>query len=125
MDNQSSFSSSSSPSKLQQPTNLSSLNYYHLSPSRTIYSDRFIPCPSASNFSLFDISPSLSSPPVDASCDEDNPSSPAAYTALLQTTLFGADLGFSLCPIRRVLRLLLLPLAKITFWFKSETRQSL
>ncbi|XP_057977188.1 B-type cell cycle switch protein ccs52A-like isoform X2 [Malania oleifera] len=60
---------------------------YHPSRSRTIYSDRFIPCRSSSNFALFNISPA-STPQGDGRED-----SPSAYTTLLRTALFGPDSG--------------------------------
>ncbi|KAK3010525.1 hypothetical protein RJ639_011338 [Escallonia herrerae] len=56
---------------------------HHPSPSRPIYSDRFIPTRTGSNFALFDISSPLSS-------DADS-SSP--YKTLLRTALFGPDSG--------------------------------
>ncbi|KAK2989123.1 hypothetical protein RJ640_027197 [Escallonia rubra] len=56
---------------------------HHPSPSRPIYSDRFIPTRTGSNFALFDISSPLSS-------DGDS-SSP--YKTLLRTALFGPDSG--------------------------------
>nr|KAJ0199895.1 hypothetical protein LSAT_V11C600328260 [Lactuca sativa] len=130
MNNQSSPSSSQSnpPSKSQEPTTPSSLNYYHPSPSRTIYSDRFIPCRSASNFALFDISPPPPPPPSDASRGEDNSSSSAAYTALLRTALFGSDLGFVVppgTPDKKSFSVNTSPASHNIFRFKSETRQSL
>ncbi|KVH91718.1 Quinonprotein alcohol dehydrogenase-like-superfamily [Cynara cardunculus var. scolymus] len=127
-------SSSIPPSKSQDPTTPSSnftpssLNYYHPSPSRTIYSDRFIPCRSASNFALFDISPPPPPPPADASRGEDNPSSSAAYTALLRTALFGSDLGFLVppgTPDKKSFPVTNSPASQNIFRFKSETRQSL
>ncbi|KAL2543812.1 Protein FIZZY-RELATED 2 [Forsythia ovata] len=57
---------------------------YSPSPSRTIYSDRFIPCRSSSNFALFDL-PSSSN---NASSSDDSNS---AYNTLLKTALFGPE----------------------------------
>ncbi|GFS33275.1 FIZZY-related 2 [Actinidia rufa] len=58
---------------------------YHPSPTRTIYSDRFIPSRSASNFALFDLSlPS-----------EGREDGSKAYTALLHAALFGPDAGIA------------------------------
>ncbi|XP_076930248.1 B-type cell cycle switch protein ccs52A-like [Bidens hawaiensis] len=97
--NQSSSSTPPSKSKPSDPQTPS--YYYHPSPSRTIYSDRFIPCRSSSNFALFNISPPSTTSPAtatppssDSTRGEENPSSSAAYTALLRTALFGSDLGF-------------------------------
>ncbi|XP_044485887.1 protein FIZZY-RELATED 2-like [Mangifera indica] len=89
---------------------------YQQSPSRTIYSDRFIPSRSASNFDLFNISqPSPNSPtPVDTHKDDNS----GTYTALLRAALFGPDTphkkDVSGPPLRRNI-----------FKFKSETRQSM
>lgn len=108
-----------------KPTTPSSLNYYHPSPSRTIYSDRFIPSRSASNFALFGLS---TPPPSDGGADNDTSSSSAAYTALLRKALFGSDLGFvppstpdkKNSPVTTTN-----PVNRNIFRFKSETRQSL
>lgn len=121
--NQSSSSSShSTPSK--------SSNYYHPSPSRTIYSDRFIPCRSSSNFALFDISPPPPPPPSsETTRGDETSSSSAAYTALLRTALFGSDLGFGVVqpgtPDKKSLLGNNSPVNRNIFRFKSETRQSL
>lgn len=58
---------------------------YSPSPSRTIYTDRFIPSRSSSKFALFDIAPTSN---LSADGRED-PSS--AYKALLRAALFGTD----------------------------------
>ncbi|KAK1297528.1 Protein FIZZY-RELATED 2 [Acorus calamus] len=68
---------------------------------RTIYSDRFIPSRSGSNFALFDLSPpSTSSSSSSPSTIADGGSGGAptndgssAYSALLRTVLFGPDCG--------------------------------
>ncbi|KAK8518438.1 hypothetical protein V6N12_017585 [Hibiscus sabdariffa] len=57
---------------------------YNRSPSRTIYSDRFIPSRSGSNFALFDISNS----PASAEGKEDGS---GTYNSLLRAALFGPD----------------------------------
>ncbi|KAI3505390.1 hypothetical protein L1887_27509 [Cichorium endivia] len=124
----SSPSQSNPPSKSQEPSTPSSLNYYHPSPSRTIYSDRFIPCRSASNFALFDISPPPPPPQSDTARGEDNSSTSAAYTALLRTALFGSDLGFVVppgTPDKKSFSVNTSPASQNIFRFKSETRQSL
>lgn len=135
--NESPFKSPSSPSQLNLPptmsskpslslqpttpsTNILSLGYQP-SPSRTIYSDRFIPSRSSSNFSLFNIS----APP---NSDDSLSSSSAAYATLLRTALFGPDSGFSppVTPEKSTPRNLpSSPPTRNIFRFKSETRQSL
>ncbi|XP_031276917.1 protein FIZZY-RELATED 2-like [Pistacia vera] len=86
------------------------------SPSRTIYSDRFIPSRSTSNFDLFNISqPSPNSPaPVDTHKDDNS----GTYTALLRAALFGPD-----TPDKKDLSGP--PLGRNIFRFKSETRRSM
>ncbi|TXG51015.1 hypothetical protein EZV62_023539 [Acer yangbiense] len=86
------------------------------SPSRTIYSDRFIPSRSSSNFDLFNISqPSPNSPaPVDNHKDDNS----GTYNALLRAALFGPD-----TPDKKDLSSP--PSARNIFRFKSETRRSL
>ncbi|KAL5748627.1 hypothetical protein ACOSP7_025670 [Xanthoceras sorbifolium] len=88
------------------------------SPSRTIYSDRFIPSRSSSNFDLFNISqPSPNSPaapPVDTHKDDNS----GTYTALLRAALFGPD-----TPDKK--HLSSPPSTRNIFRFKSETRRSL
>ncbi|XP_015084491.1 protein FIZZY-RELATED 2-like [Solanum pennellii] len=99
-------------------------NSYHPSPSRTIYSDRFIPSRSSSNFALFD----LPLPPQSSSSED----STNAYTALLRSALFGADCGSVVPPVTpdkssglnaRNLQICR-PNCNI-FRYKTETRQSL
>ncbi|CAK9135927.1 unnamed protein product [Ilex paraguariensis] len=100
---------------------MSSLNY-HPSPSRAIYSDRFIPSRSGSNFALFDLSPTTNS-----SSEESN----NAYTTLLKTALFGPDsvVGPPGTPDKAVglngKNLHLSPPTRNIFRYKTETRQSL
>ncbi|KAL1212031.1 Protein FIZZY-RELATED 1 [Cardamine amara subsp. amara] len=85
-------------------------NHYH-SPSKPIYSDRFIPSRSGSNFALFDLA---SSPNKDGKED-----GPGSYASLLKNALFGPETpekrdvvtGFS--PSRNIFR------------FKTETQRSL
>ncbi|KAJ9555378.1 hypothetical protein OSB04_009992 [Centaurea solstitialis] len=101
-----------------------SLNYYHPSPSRPIYSDRFIPSRSASNFALFGLSPPPDGP--------HSSSSSANYTALLRNALFGSDLGFippntpekNNFPVTTTATTPT-PVSRNIFRFKSQTRQSL
>ncbi|GAB2274042.1 Protein FIZZY-RELATED 2 [Dionaea muscipula] len=83
--------STPSPSSSAHIDRLINANY-HPSPSRTIYSDRFIPSRTGSNFSLF----SITSPPpssAGSSADGREDSSSSAYRALLRTALFGTDSG--------------------------------
>lgn len=99
-------------------------NSYHPSPSRTIYSDRFIPSRSSSNFALFD----LPLPPQSSSSED----STNAYTALLRSALFGADCGSVVPPVTPDKSLglnarnlqICRPNCNI-FRYKTETRQSL
>lgn len=85
-------------------------NHYH-SPSKPIYSDRFIPSRSGSNFALFGLE---SSPNKDRKED-----GAGSYAGLLRTTLFGPETpekrdvvaGFS--PSRNIFR------------YKTETQRSL
>ncbi|XP_073042959.1 LOW QUALITY PROTEIN: B-type cell cycle switch protein ccs52A [Primulina eburnea] len=64
-------------------SDLLSSSYHRPSFSRTIYSDRFIPSRSASNFALFNLPNSN----ADASSDYSN----SAYTTLLKSALFGPE----------------------------------
>ncbi|KAK9143599.1 hypothetical protein Syun_012999 [Stephania yunnanensis] len=95
---------------------------YNPSPSRTIYSDRFIPSRSGSNFALFSISPSASEGKEDGA---------GSYAALLRTVLFGADLGAvsPTTPERQwVLDGKVSPLSppnRNIFRYKTETRRSM
>ncbi|PKI64463.1 hypothetical protein CRG98_015137, partial [Punica granatum] len=59
------------------------------SPSKPIYSDRFIPSRSGSNFALFGLNPSPKPAPADGK--DEISSSSAAYSALLRAALFGPD----------------------------------
>lgn len=89
---------------------------HHQSPSRAIYSDRFIPSRSSSNFDLFNISqPSPNSPAVADSHKDDNS---GTYTALLRAALFGPE-----TPQKK--DVLGPPSGRNIFRFKSETRRSL
>lgn len=98
---------------------------YQPSPSRTIYSDRFIPSRTGSNFALFDISPLANSP---AEGREDGS---GAYATLLRTALFGPDAG--VCPPGTPDKLMRLdgknpsvyPSSRNIFRYKTETRQSM
>lgn len=89
---------------------------HHQSPSRAIYSDRFIPSRSSSNFDLFNISqPSPNSP---AAADSHKDDSSGTYTALLRAALFGPE-----TPEKK--DVLGPPSGRNIFRFKSETRRSL
>ncbi|KAK9276981.1 hypothetical protein L1049_006520 [Liquidambar formosana] len=98
---------------------------YHPSPSRTIYSDRFIPSRSGSNFALFDISPSSHST---ADGREDGS---GAYATLLRTALFGPDSGVvpPATPDKHVgldgRSLPASPPSRNIFRYKTETRRSM
>ncbi|XP_010455611.1 PREDICTED: protein FIZZY-RELATED 1-like [Camelina sativa] len=87
-------------------------NHYH-SPSKPIYSDRFIPSRSGSNFALFDLA---SSSPKKKDGKEDGAGS---YASLLKTALFGpvtpdkSDVVNGFSPSRNIFR------------FKTETQRSL
>ncbi|XP_065858125.1 B-type cell cycle switch protein ccs52A-like isoform X1 [Euphorbia lathyris] len=88
---------------------------HYVSPSRTIFSDRFIPSRSSSNFALFKISssspPPSGNPPTPDGGKEDSSS---AYASLLRTALFGPHTPDKRdSPGRNIFR------------FKSETRQSM
>lgn len=82
---------------------INSISNHYKSPSRTIYSDRFIPSRSSSKFALFDISPSHSA-------------TSTPYTNLLRTALFGPDDDAPLTPDKRTPNI---------FRYKTETRPSL
>ncbi|KAJ9147830.1 hypothetical protein P3X46_029947 [Hevea brasiliensis] len=88
---------------------------HYISPSRTIYSDRFIPSRSNSNFALFNIS--SSSPPLSTNppaSDGGKEDSSSAYAALLRSALFGSKTPDKRdSPGRNIFR------------FKTETRQSM
>lgn len=89
---------------------------HHQSPSRTIYSDRFIPSRSSSNFDLFNISqPSPNSSPAVDSHKDDNS---GTYTALLRAALFGPE-----TPDKKDVSGP--PSGRNIFRYKSETRRSL
>lgn len=85
-------------------------NHYH-SPSKPIYSDRFIPSRSGSNFALFDLA--SSSPKKDGKED-----GAGSYASLLKTALFGpvtpekSDVVNGFSPSRNIFR------------FKTETQRS-
>ncbi|XP_061348206.1 B-type cell cycle switch protein ccs52A isoform X2 [Gastrolobium bilobum] len=96
------------------------INYNHFkSPSRTIYSDRFIPSRSASKFALFDISTPAGGSPAEESS--------SAYATLLRTALFGPDVAgvaTPLTPEKKDSPAMTLPNRNI-FRYKMETRQSM
>lgn len=107
---------SPSAESLRHVNRMINSNHYK-SPSRTIYSDRFIPSRSASKFALFNIS----TPP------EGREDSSSAYTTLLRTALFGPDavgVPSPVTPEKRTLPTMTLPSRNI-FRYKSETRQSM
>ncbi|URD81757.1 WD domain, G-beta repeat [Musa troglodytarum] len=90
------FSKPRPPSSISRPSYLVETPSRPRAPSssssRTIYSDRFIPSRSGSNFSLFDLSlpPSASS---SSSSDAGREDGSGAYAALLRAVLFGPDQG--------------------------------
>ena len=92
---------------------------HHLSPSRAIYSDRFIPSRSGSNFAFFDISP------VSNSHSDAREDTSSAYVTLLRTALFGPDAGVvpPATPEKRTSPMSL-PNHNI-FRYKTETRRSM
>ncbi|MED6133110.1 Protein FIZZY-RELATED 2 [Stylosanthes scabra] len=103
---------------------------HYCSPSRTIYSDRFIPSRSASKFALFDIPASPTSAAAGASptAADGREDSSSAYTTLLRTALFGPDAAgvpVPLTPEKRTssASVMTLPSRNI-FRYKTETRQS-
>ncbi|KAE9459475.1 hypothetical protein C3L33_08599, partial [Rhododendron williamsianum] len=97
--------------------------HYHPSPSRPIYSDRFIPSRSASNFALFDISPASDSP------SDGREDASRAYKALLRTALFGPDSEIvpPATPVKGVTgrSFQVSPPSRNIFRYKTETRVSL
>lgn len=93
------------------------------SPSRAIYSDRFIPSRSSSNFALFGIqsSPSpqsagSSSSSSSSAADSKEEASPSTYNALLRAALFGPD-----TPERKESPMV----GRNIFRYKTETKRSL
>nr|DAD18721.1 TPA_asm: hypothetical protein HUJ06_020184 [Nelumbo nucifera] len=98
---------------------------YRPSPSRTIYSDRFIPSRSGSNFALFHLSPSSNS------CTEGREDGSGTYATLLRTVLLGPDSGV-VSPVTHEKQAgfdgrhsSLSPPSKNIFRYKTETRRSL
>lgn len=107
---------SPSPENLRHVERMINSNHY-TSPSRTIYSDRFIPSRSASKFALFDINTTT----------EGRDDSSSAYTSLLRTALFGPDaagVAGPITPEKRDSPSMTLPSRNI-FRYKTETRQSM
>ena len=106
-----------SPSSSKQINRLINSNHY-ISPSRPIYSDRFIPCRSSSNFALFNISLPSSATAEISPGGGGKEDSPGAYAALLRNALFGPqtpdkkDWGAGAA-------------GRNIFRYKMETRQSL
>jgi len=107
-----------SPSSSEHVNRLINSNHY-ISPSRPIYSDRFIPCRSSSNFGLFNISlPSPSATAGSSPGDGGKEDNPNAYAALLRNALFGPqtpdkkDWGTGAA-------------GRNIFRYKTETRQSM
>ena len=98
------------PSRTMHINRMINSNYNH-SPSRTIYSDRFIPSRSGSNFALFDISNS----PTPAEGKEDGSGS---YNSLLRAALFGPD-----TPDKKDSSGL--PACRNIFRYKTETKRAL
>ena len=102
-------------------------------PSRTIYSDRFIPCRSSSNFALFDLSLSNSQTSTSSSSAATSPDdSSNPYTTLLRAALFGPESAAIVPPLTpdnfsnyTPKSLQTTPVNSNIFRFKSETRRSL
>ncbi|KAI4327033.1 hypothetical protein L6164_019537 [Bauhinia variegata] len=90
-------------------------NHYK-SPSRPIYSDRFIPSRSGSNFALFNIPPSTNSP------SEGREDSSSTYATLLRAALFGPDTRVvpPVTPDKRSFSMN--PPSRNIFRYKTETR---
>ncbi|KAJ9173510.1 hypothetical protein P3X46_016633 [Hevea brasiliensis] len=87
---------------------------HYISPSRTIYSDRFIPSRSSSNFNLFNISSSSPPSSTNLPTSDGGKDSSSAYAALLRSALFGPHTPDKRdSPGRNIFR------------FKTETRQSM
>ncbi|RZC73105.1 hypothetical protein C5167_048580 [Papaver somniferum] len=109
---------------------------YHPSPSRTIYSDRFIPSRSGSNFALFDLSPSSAASSSSGAGAEGGGGSgggdgAGTYANLLKSVLFGPDSGVvsPLTPEKTSTldgrSIQLSPPSRNIFRYKTETRQSM
>ncbi|KAE8725324.1 Protein FIZZY-RELATED 1 [Hibiscus syriacus] len=98
------------PSRTMQ-INLLLNSSYNRSPSRTIYSDRFIPNRSGSNFALFDISNS----PTSAEGKEDES---GTYNSLLRGALFGPHTPDNKDSSE-------VPACRNIFRFKTETKRPL
>ncbi|MBA0689674.1 hypothetical protein Goari_007393 [Gossypium aridum] len=98
------------PSRTMHINRLINSNY-NSSPSRTIYSDRFIPSRSGSNFALFDISNS----PTSAEGKEDGS---GTYNSLLRAALFGPDTPDKKDSLGS-------PACRNIFRYKTETKRSL
>ncbi|KAF9614850.1 hypothetical protein IFM89_020947 [Coptis chinensis] len=79
-------SSSSSSSSSSHIDRLLNIGYNNRSPSRTIYSDRFIPSRSSSNFALFELSPNSNS-------TDNKEDGSGTYQTLLKTVMFGPDIS--------------------------------
>ncbi|RYR29858.1 hypothetical protein Ahy_B01g054434 isoform B [Arachis hypogaea] len=103
---------------------------HYCSPSRTIYSDRFIPSRSASKFALFDIpaSPTSAASGVSPPAADGREDSSSAYTMLLKTALFGPDAAGVPVPVTPEKRSSSASVMTISsrniFRYKTETRQS-
>ncbi|QHO49801.1 Protein FIZZY-RELATED [Arachis hypogaea] len=103
---------------------------HYCSPSRTIYSDRFIPSRSASKFALFDIpaSPTSAASGVSPPAADGREDSSSAYTMLLKTALFEPDAAGVPVPVTPEKRSSSASVMTISsrniFRYKTETRQS-
>ncbi|GAA0144129.1 ubiquitin-protein ligase [Lithospermum erythrorhizon] len=121
--------SSSTPTPTPTPTTTTTTSTSSLlnpkmnpnTPSRTIYSDRFIPSRSSSNFALFDLTPPSTSSSSNPSSDDSN----SAYKTLLRAALFGPEFAAPLNRNKFSKSLQFSPLNSNIFKFKSETRRSL
>ncbi|KAF5191723.1 Fizzy-related like, partial [Thalictrum thalictroides] len=118
-------SSSSSSSSMTHVDRMLGVGYQP-SPSKTIYSDRFIPSRSGSNFALFD----LSSPSPSGSTEGREDGS-GTYATLLRSVMFGPDSGV-VSPVTPEKQISfdgrsspLSPPSRNIFRYKTETRRSM
>ncbi|KAL5727784.1 B-type cell cycle switch protein ccs52A [Ranunculus cassubicifolius] len=113
--------SSSSSSTMSRVDRLVGVGY-HPSPSRTIYSDRFIPSRTGSNFALFNISPNKNEGKEDGSS--------GTYATLLRSVMFGPDSGGVVSPVTPEKSFdgkgsTLSSPSRNIFRYKTETRKSM
>lgn len=100
---------------------------YHRSPSRPIYSDRFIPSRKGSNFALYNVT---SPPPSSNSSGDGREGSSSVYIGLLKNALFGSDFGVSPpgTPVKGLgldgKSLVSPPVNRNIFRYKTETKET-